>query len=135
MWDRQLRTVLVMRAPEEQSGPPHTPPHTPKSPPLSPYLNHRIHSPFCRSHPPPRSPYTHPSHTHTITTPTTHATDPAVKAFGISIDTKMADVNARVLNPPLLAYGKPEALTPGTRVRAGDIGEVAGAAASRQIDG
>jgi hypothetical protein len=39
-----------------------------------------------------------------------------VKAFGISVDTRMADVQARVLNPPLLAYQQPAALTPGTRV-------------------
>lgn len=31
----------------------------------------------------------------------------------------MADVQARVLNPPLLAYGQPQALTPGTRVSGG----------------
>jgi hypothetical protein len=43
--------------------------------------------------------------------------DPAVKGFGIRVETKMADVGARVLNPPLLAYQKPSALTPGTRVR------------------
>jgi len=39
-----------------------------------------------------------------------------VKAFGISVDTRMAEVNARILNPPLLAYEQPQALTPGTRV-------------------
>ncbi|KAF8058950.1 AGO1 [Scenedesmus sp. PABB004] len=41
--------------------------------------------------------------------------DPAVRAFGIQVETAMKTVQARVLNPPLLAYGKPEALTPGTR--------------------
>lgn len=47
--------------------------------------------------------------------------DPAVKAFGITVDTKMAVVQARVLNPPLLAYGQPQALTPGTRVSLGPV--------------
>jgi hypothetical protein len=42
--------------------------------------------------------------------------DPAVQAFGISLDTKMSAVDARVLNPPLLTYSQPQALTPGTRV-------------------
>lgn len=42
-----------------------------------------------------------------------------MQAFGIKVDTRMADVQARVLNPPLLAYGQPEALTPGTRVSGG----------------
>lgn len=42
--------------------------------------------------------------------------DPAVKAFGLEIETQLSRVPARVLNPPMLAYGSPEALTPGTRV-------------------
>lgn len=42
--------------------------------------------------------------------------DPAVKAFGLQVETSLSRVKARVLNPPLLAYGSPEALTPGTRV-------------------
>eukprot|EP00878_Enallax_costatus_P011253 GHUV01011750.1.p1 GENE.GHUV01011750.1~~GHUV01011750.1.p1 ORF type:complete len:582 (+),score=200.21 GHUV01011750.1:324-2069(+) len=41
--------------------------------------------------------------------------DPAVKAFGIQVETQLSRVKARVLNPPMLAYGSPEALTPGTR--------------------
>jgi hypothetical protein len=45
------------------------------------------------------------------------AADPAIRSFGISVDRKMASVNARILNPPLLTYAKPQALTPGTRVR------------------
>ncbi|WIA39818.1 hypothetical protein OEZ86_005871 [Tetradesmus obliquus] len=41
--------------------------------------------------------------------------DPAVQAFGIQVETQMATVAARILNPPLLAYQRPEAITPGTR--------------------
>ena len=44
------------------------------------------------------------------------AVDKAVKAFGIQVETQLSRVQARVLNPPLLAYGSPEAVTPGTRV-------------------
>jgi hypothetical protein len=45
--------------------------------------------------------------------------DPAVKAFGIQVETQMSTVDARILNPPLLAYQRPEAITPGTRVSGG----------------
>lgn len=31
--------------------------------------------------------------------------DPYVRDFGISIDTKMVNVNGRILPPPLLQYG------------------------------
>jgi hypothetical protein len=40
-----------------------------------------------------------------------------VRAFGIQVETQMSSVDARILNPPLLAYQRPEAITPGTRVR------------------
>jgi hypothetical protein len=54
-----------------------------------------------------------------------------VKAFGIQVETQMSTVDARILNPPLLAYQRPEAITPGTRVRgegSGRIGVTAAAA-------
>jgi eukaryotic translation initiation factor 2C len=41
--------------------------------------------------------------------------DKAVKAFGIQVETQLSRVAARVLKAPLLAYGNPEAITPGTR--------------------
>ena len=43
--------------------------------------------------------------------------DPAVKAFGIQIKTTMVEVEARLLKQPMLGYGAPQALDPGTEVR------------------
>jgi len=40
--------------------------------------------------------------------------DPAVKAFGIQVKTTMVEVEARLLKQPMLGYGAPQALDPGT---------------------